>query len=334
MNRNNIELSMHTDCALIDESTPSERYVEVRIISDNLPPGEDRAPLNIALVIDRSGSMGGDKLRYAQNAACFVLDHLDERDRASVVAYDDEIGVVAPSRPVSSIVSNDLKRDINALRPGNSTDLCGGWLRGSGDVAEHILPHGVNRALLLTDGLANVGITDPEIIAHHAYELNQRGVSTSTFGIGLDYNEVLLQHMAERGGGHYYFIANPIEIPAIFRRELGELLTVIAREAILNVYLPEGISAQLLGHLPHERREGALRVPLADLFAGQRREIYLRVRSQGRTAEPRIEFRAELTFADLTSTAKTARAKAVLSFADSESVTRAVRDLELARGSG
>src|SRR5690349_7075581 len=101
MNRENVHLSLHTNCALIDESAPSERFVELRITSDKAPSRQDRSPLNLAIVIDRSGSMGGDKIRYAQEAACFVVDQLDERDRAAVVAYDDEVKLIAPSRPVS-----------------------------------------------------------------------------------------------------------------------------------------------------------------------------------------------------------------------------------------
>ena len=88
---------------------------------------------------------------------------------------------------------------------------------------------GVNRTLLLTDGLANIGITDPAELERHASELRQRGVATSTFGVGADFDERLLQAMADAGGGHFYFIESAAQIRDHMTSEVGESLDVVAR---------------------------------------------------------------------------------------------------------
>ena len=231
----------------------SQRTIEWIAVAPDVARRDSRAPLNLALILDRSGSMQGDKLRYVQQAACHVLDMLDERDRIAVVAYDDQVTLLAPSQPISEHTRGELKRKINELRPGGWTDLSGGWLEGCREVADRLTAEGIHRALLLTDGLANRGITDIEELTHHARELRRRGVATSTFGVGLDFNEQLLEALAEQGGGHFYYIERPDQIPDVFRRELGELLTVVAREAFLSITIPSGVAVELLGDLPHER---------------------------------------------------------------------------------
>jgi Ca-activated chloride channel family protein len=277
----------------------SERTVEWVIAAPEAPRRESRAPLNLALILDRSGSMQGDKLRFVQQAARHVLDMLDERDRVAVVAYDDQVSLIAPSSPMTAPAREDLKRRIDELRPGGYTDLSGGWLEGCREIAAHQSPDGINRALLLTDGLANRGITDVEELYGHARELRRRGVATSTFGVGLDFNEQLLEGLAEQGGGHFYYIERPDQIPGVFQRELGELLTVVAREAFLSIGIPKGVAVELLGDLPHERTAGRLRVFLGDLFAGERRAVYARVLTPPDMPGTSVVLRGELSYADL-----------------------------------
>src|SRR5689334_5678907 len=312
MSTTSLSLSAECDRRLVAAEVSSQRTVEWTIAASERLDRPSRAPLNLALVLDRSGSMQGDKLRYVQQAACHVLDLLDERDRIAVVAYDDQITVIARSANVTEQVRRDLKDRINALRPGGWTDLSGGWLEGCREIAAHQLPQGVNRALLLTDGLANRGMTDIEELTHHARELRRRGVATSTFGVGLDFNEQLLEALAEQGGGHFYYIERPDQIPDVFRRELGELLTVVAREAFLSISIPSGVAIELLGDLPHERDHGRLRIFLGDLCAGERRALYIKVLTPPDASGTNVVLRAELGYADLDG--RTASAAAEVSF--------------------
>lgn len=315
MSNSVLTLTVDCDCSLIESALPSQRFVEVVVEAAKPTGAPDRAGLNVALVIDRSGSMGGDKLRYAQEAACHVLDRLDGRDRVAVVAYDDEIQTLSPSVVLSDSVRAALKHQINALQPGGTTDLCGGWMRGAEEVTQHLQAQTINRALLLTDGLANVGITDPEQLAHHARELARRGVTLSTFGIGEDYDHRLLEAMALQGGGHYYYIEHPREIPGIFGRELGELLTVVARETTLTVPIPAGVAVELLGDLPHESSPERLRLFLRDVFAGERRGFYLKTLTPPGALDSRVALRAELSYAALGGQTQSAEAETVFTYA-------------------
>ena len=310
----NLNLTAECDRRLVAVEVSSQRTVEwIVAVPDTVR--RDRAPLNLALVLDRSGSMQGDKLRYVQQAACHVLDLLDERDRVALVAYDDQVTLIAPSAPVSEPMRRDLKNRINALQPGGWTDLSGGWLEGCREVAARQVSHGINRALLLTDGLANRGITDIESLTHHARELRQRGVSTSTFGVGLDFNENLLEALAEQGGGHFYYIERPDQIPDVFRRELGELLTVVAREVFLSIAIPKGLAVELLGDLPHEHVGDRLRVFLGDLCAGERRALYTRVLTPPDAPGTSIVLRGELGYADLDGRTEVATTELAFSYA-------------------
>lgn len=292
----------------------SQRTVEWMIRAENLAPQHDRAPLNLALVIDRSGSMHGEKLHYAQQAACYVLDQLTPRDRAAVVSYDDTVQTVAPSTLIEGGARERLKAAVNALRPGGSTNLSGGWLEGCRLIAEQISGTTVSRALLLTDGLANHGIVDVEELSTHARELRRRGVATSTFGVGLDFNEQLLELIAEHGGGQFSYIERPDQIPAFFRRELGDLLAVVGREAVLVLHVPKGVAIEVLGDLPNERTDDTIRVFLGDLVAGEQRAMYTRVLTPPDAPGTSIRLRATLGFADLDAQARSVDAEIVFSY--------------------
>lgn len=294
-----ITLTAISDQNLVASEVSSQRIIEWVVEAAEQPKAAARAPLNIALVIDRSGSMHGEKLHYVQQAACHVLDLLGPGDRAAIIAYDDTITTIAPSTLVTPSAKKAMQHDIMQLRPGGSTNLSGGWLEGCRLIAEQLQAENITRALLLTDGLANAGIVDVEELSVHARELRKRGVATSTFGVGLDFNEQLLELLAEQGGGHFYFIERPQQIPEVFRSELGELLTITAREATLSIGTPRGVAVEIMGGLPHERSAERLRVFLGDMCAGERRMIYTRVTTPTDSVGTSVVIGGELGYADL-----------------------------------
>lgn len=316
MPQTQLTLTAECDRRLVATEVSSQRMVEWTVRAPDVARRNDRAPLNLALILDRSGSMRGEnKLNYVKQTACHVLDLLDERDRVALVAYDDQITLVSKSERLTETNRRELKAKINALTPGGWTDLSGGWLEGCREIAEHAASEGINRALLLTDGLANRGITDLEELGHHASELRRRGIATSTFGVGLDFNEHLLEALAERGGGHFYYIERPDQIPDVFRRELGELLTVVAREAFLSITIPRGVSVELLGDLPHERNGDRLRIFLGDLCANERRMLYTRMLTPPDMSGTSVVLRGELGYADLDGRTEIVSAEIAFSYA-------------------
>jgi Ca-activated chloride channel family protein len=270
---------MHSDLDLIASEVPTQRVIELVVVPPSAHVTAARPALNLALVIDRSGSMNGDKLENVRRAAAHVLDLLQEQDQVAIVAYDDTLTLLAPSQHVTAQARASLKSHIQELTPGNMTNLCGGWLSGCEEVARVANEAGgqLNRVLLLTDGLANVGITDLEEIGLHASQLLNKGIATSTFGVGLDFNEQLLEHMANQGGGRFYFIADPHAIPSIFVQEFRELAAVTAQAVEVTLEIPAQVDAKVLGSWRSQQDGLSLRLWLGDIPSGQRREVYVRL---------------------------------------------------------
>jgi Ca-activated chloride channel family protein len=275
-----LALSARTDRLLIRAGARSTRYVLVQLTA---PAAEQRAearPVNLALVLDRSGSMSGDrKFDLARQAVEQALRALRPIDRFALVVYDESIDVLTPSTPAGREAVSRALDSLAAIGPRGSTDLGGGWLRGCEQVAEFLDGGAIDRCLLLSDGLANRGITDPHTLAEHAGELRRRGVVTSTFGVGADFDERLMHNLAHEGGGNFYFIESAHDMPRIFSSELGEALEVTVRSAALQVALPPGADAEPLHRFRSRRVTGdnELHIELGDLVSNQELAVALRV---------------------------------------------------------
>jgi Ca-activated chloride channel family protein len=277
-------ISVRTDRRLIRTDAISERYLRVSYVAPEAPPRAERSPVNVALVLDRSGSMSGErKFDLAREAVEQSLRMLHPEDRFSLVIYDQLVDVLHPSSFATGSAKRHALDALRDIRPRGATDLCAGWMRGCEQVAEHLDADGVSRALLLTDGLANSGTRDHETLVRHAGELKRRGVATSTFGVGSDFDERLLRDLARDGGGNFYFIENPAQIPDLLTSELGEALETVARDVTLRITLPDGADAEPLNSYRHSRRgsglfdENELRVELGDLVSAQDVRVVIRV---------------------------------------------------------
>lgn len=274
-------VSVRTDRRLIRSGGRSERYLLVEVVAPTIAPdpARRRPPVNLGFVLDRSGSMGAqDKIGLARQAVDEAIARLDAPDRLAVVVYDDRIDVVLESTVASGEARRLAAERLRTIDARGSTALHAGWLAGCEQVAAHLQAEGVNRVLLLTDGLANVGVSDPDELGRLAYDLRQRGVTTSTFGVGTDFDEGLLQAVADNGGGHFYFIGDVAQIRDHITSEVGETLEVVARDVVLELTAPESVRVEALSPFRVEQRGARTLVHLGDMVSGQVLAVALRLR--------------------------------------------------------
>ena len=291
-------LQSQVDRSLIPAHETCERYLLLTLQMPEAPQQKERLPLNLSLIVDRSGSMSGDKLEYVKEAAIHTLRLLTEMDRVSVVTYDDEVDVLAPSQALSPKSRDDLIKRVRQVRTGGMTNLSGGWFTGCDQIADYLTSDYLNRALLLTDGLANQGVTDQEALVYQAKELRRRGIMTTTFGVGADFNQFLLQGLADAGGGHFYFIEKPNQIPDYFKGELGEMLATVAREITLEVGAPAGVEVELLNDLPCDQVKENFRLFLGDAYAGEARTLALKLKLPAGSIGQELVFLLTLHYED------------------------------------
>ncbi len=271
-------LSIKTDRQLIRAAARSNRYVLLNFTAPQTPRPESRRPVNVAFVLDRSGSMSGqNKFPLAVQAIEHSLRMLRAEDRFSLVLFDNEVDILARSVTATPAATRQALDALSSIHPRGSTDLCAGWMRGCEQVAGFVAEEKTSRVLLLTDGLANQGVQDRDTLARHASELRQRGVSTSTFGVGADFDERLLRDMAHEGGGNFYFLESARQIPDLITSELGEALEVVIPQAAIELDIPHRASAEVLNRFRSSNADNSLRIELGDVVSAQEVEVLVRV---------------------------------------------------------
>ncbi len=215
---------------------PGRLDLLLTITSPDLPAESrqrPRPPLNLALVIDRSGSMAGRKLSHARKAARFLAQQLTGRDRLAIVSFDDEVTVNVPSSPAGN--PQPFLEAINRIHSGGSTALFDGWLEGAKQVAAHLDPAALNRVLLLSDGQANLGLTDARRSPPRWAASPSGGDAPASFGLGDGFDEDLMGAIAGAGDGTPGLPRQPRSSGGSLRLELQGLATTLGRRVSLGV---------------------------------------------------------------------------------------------------
>ena len=248
----------------------------IRFGADGKKEDVARRKLNLSLVLDRSGSMGGTPLRQAIKAAQELVGEMTDNDLLSVVIYDDDVETIVPHGKAKD--KKAIQQRIGQVRAGGCTNLAGGWLEGIKHVKQHAKPDEVNRVLLLTDGQANMGITDPAVLKKTSGEKAREGVVTTTLGFGSGFNEDLLIGMAREAEGNFYFIKSPEDVEQVFKIELEGLSSVVGQNVVAHVRPSDIVEhGWVLNKYRTEEKGDELRVTLGDVYAVEEKVLALEI---------------------------------------------------------
>jgi Ca-activated chloride channel family protein len=315
-----VRLHIDVDRTVLSAETMEKAVVKVGLECVPLPRRDLRPPVNLALVIDRSGSMSGEKISNARNAALEAVRRLAPDDIVSLIAYDSHVETLIPAQRVGN--GRQLERAICGIEVGGNTALYGGVTRGAAEIRRHCEDgRYVNRVILLSDGLANVGPSSPEELGRLGASLMKEGISVTTIGVGLGFNEDLMTRLAQRSDGNTYFVENSSDLSRIFAAELGDVLNVVARRVVIEIDFPEGVRP-----LSFVGREGSIRgqraeLTLSQLYGGQEKFALVEVEvSPSRAGVEREIARARVSYDDaVNQKAATLTAKRSVQFSASRS---------------
>jgi len=245
-----IEVTPSSPYALTSGNT--HLFVQLKIIGTSFIPVKQRNFLNLGVVLDRSGSMRGKKLQKAKEAVEFIVNNLTSTDIFSFTVYDHSVENVIPSGVLTSQTSVISK--IRNIRDRGRTNLYGGILEGVKQVEMWKNKEFRNIILLLSDGLANEGITDKMRIKSGVEGIYNEGIGISTFGVGEDFDEDLLVTIADSAGGTFYFIETADDIPKCIAQEFEGLLDTVAYNLEVHWRGIEGLKINRVLGVPYESR--------------------------------------------------------------------------------
>jgi len=254
----------------------SDQYVAVSITAPKAEVAR-RPPLSLAVVIDRSGSMSGEPMEHAKQAAARLIGKLDSQDAFTVVTYSSGDEVVVPMTRATDAAKANARAAIARIYDDGGTCISCGLTRGAGELSRSPVDGGLQRIVLISDGQANEGLWDRGELLQLAQDTAAHGVSISALGVGLDFDEVTMQRIAEVGRGNYYFVEDIAQLAGMFAIELGGLTETVASDVKLLVEGGSDVRIENAIGYPMERQGNWVVIPVADLRAGETRKVVLRV---------------------------------------------------------
>ena len=254
-----------------------ETYVMLEVRGADHPGASRPAAANLALVIDRSGSMKGNRIRNALTAATTAVDRLSDGDVVSVIAFDTRTEIVVPPTPIHPHTREGINARIRSIALGGDTCISCGLDAAMAQLAE--TSGKVSRVLLLSDGDANHGVRDVAGFRGLAQRAQARGVSVTTIGVDVDYNERIMTALAQDSNGRHYFVANAEALPRIFELEAESLGRTLASEAEATIDLAPGVELDRVYDRAFRRNGSQVIVPLGSFAGAEVKTVLLKVRA-------------------------------------------------------
>lgn len=270
-----IQVRSELSSPIILEGTPETNYLKVSLSGQNID-SKKRVPINLAIVIDKSGSMSGQRIEKAREAAILAVNMLNENDTLSIVAYDSEARVIVPATKVDNRLRIIGLINENIYAEGG-TALFAGLSKGIKQVENQLTKDKVNRIILLSDGQANIGPSSVDELSQLAIIAAKKNIAITTLGIGSDYNELLMSSIASYSDGNHVFVNNSADLENVFVHEFTDLMSAIAQDVVITIQLKNGVKpVRLLG------RDGVIKdnqvtVKMNQLFSNQEKYVLLEV---------------------------------------------------------
>jgi Ca-activated chloride channel family protein len=282
----NLDVSMAQSVLPADKKQST--FLKVGLTGFRIEGGDKkRAPVNVALVLDKSGSMSGEKIARAKEAAISALERLNSDDIVSVVTYDSTVSVVVPATKLTD--RQGVIERVRQIEAGGSTALFAGVSKGAEELRKFLNKERANRVILLSDGLANVGPQSTSELGDLGRSLSKEGISVSTIGLGLDYNEDLMTALARESDGNHVFVEKSTTLVEVFNREFDDVLSVVAQEVVIKIHCRDNVRPVRILNCDAELTGQDVYVKLNQLYSEQEKyvilEIELPARSSGSTME-------------------------------------------------
>jgi Ca-activated chloride channel family protein len=239
-----------------------------------------RPPVNLALVVDTSGSMEGRAIEDARAASKALLAALRPGDRIAVVSFGSTTELLLPSTPIEDADQAKLRRSIDEMKALGTTDMAGGLRAGMAEVSAHLVPDGVNRIILLGDGDPN----EAAPVKQMSSDAGAGGISITALGLGPDYNETLMGEVAQLSGGRFHYVADSTKVAGFFDAEIVRLNRIYAKNAVVFLTPGPGVT---LGRVIGQRDARA--ITIGDLSFGEQRELVVELEAPARRAGASVE---------------------------------------------
>lgn len=300
-----IKLKAELSQTVLPEGEEGSVYLRVALEGLEEEQAGDRIPANVVLVIDQSGSMKGDRIEQAKDAALMATERLDEGDVLGIVSYSDNAYVRVPAGELDDL--SEIRSAIRELEAGGRTALHAGVSQGLSELREFIDPYKVNRVILLSDGLANIGPASPRELAELGRGAAQDGVSITTIGLGLGYNEDLMTQLALASDGNHAFVEDPDDLVGIFNQEFGDVLAAVGGDVEIIIECPDGFEpVRVLGRKA-EIKGDKVSLKLNQLYAKQEKYALIEVKVDEERASGEVNAATvEVNYTDLKSKSRRA----------------------------
>lgn len=236
-----------------------------------------RAPVNLAVVLDRSGSMAGEKIESARRAAHALVDRLGDADRLAFITFGSNVTPLFPSQRCTPAAKGEMHRAIDRIYDMGGTNLSGGLEAGLREVMAHGEGYAVNRVILISDGEANEGITSRTGLDAIARGALRQHVSVTALGVGADFDEDTMEQLAENGGGNYRFLQVGGELETVFNDELKQLSTTVAASPALHLQLAPGVRVAEVFGWTYDTEPGGIVIHMPDFAAGEHRKLVVQL---------------------------------------------------------